>query len=64
MLPRREPVSKARAADRQETGLLRGVIAVAAAALVSSAFLLAPEHPEQQASICRQHHSADACRVW
>ena len=64
MLPRREPVRRARAEDRQETGLLRGVMAVAAAALVSSAFLLAPEQPEEQASICRQHLSADACRVW
>ena len=35
-----------------------------ASVLVSGAFLLAPEQPEQQASICQQHHSAEACRVW
>ncbi|OUX70287.1 MAG: serine protease inhibitor [Synechococcus sp. TMED90] len=64
MLPRREPIRRARAVGRQDTGLLRGVMAAAAAALVSGAFLLAPEQPEQQASICQQHHSVDACRVW
>lgn len=64
MLPRREPIRRARAVDPQDTGLLRAVMAAAAAALVSGAFLLAPEQPEQQASICQQHHSVDACRVW
>ena len=64
MLPRRAPIRRARAAAHQDTGLLRAVMAAAAAALVSGAFLLAPEQPEQQASICQQHHSVDACRVW
>ena len=64
MLPRPAAVRRTHAAGRQETVLLRGVLAAAAAALVSGAFLLAPEQPEQQASICQQHHSVDACRVW
>lgn len=64
MLPRREPIRRARAVDPQDLGLLRAVMAAAVAALVSGAFLLAPEQPEQQASICQQHHSVDACRVW
>ena len=38
--------------------------ALVAAALVTGAFVLAPEQPRQQASICERHHSAAACRVW
>jgi len=38
--------------------------ALVAAACISGAFLLAPEQPEQQASICQRHNSVDACRVW
>ena len=35
-----------------------------ATALVTGAFVLAPEQPQQQASICERHHSAAVCRVW
>jgi len=35
-----------------------------AAACMTGAFLLAPEQPEQQASICERHQSVAACRVW
>ena len=35
-----------------------------AAALITGAFLLAPERPEQSASICQRYHSVEACRVW
>ncbi|OUW47471.1 MAG: hypothetical protein CBD47_04645 [Synechococcus sp. TMED187] len=38
--------------------------ALMAAALVTGAFVLAPEQPQQQASICERHHSVSACRVW
>ena len=38
--------------------------ALMAAALVTGAFMLAPEQPRQQASICERHHSVAACRVW
>ena len=38
--------------------------ALMAAALVTGAFVLAPEQPHQQASICERHHSSAACRVW
>ena len=64
MLPRQATVRRTRATGRQQTALLRSVLAAAAAALVGGAFLLAPEQPERQASICQQHHSVDACRVW
>jgi len=46
------------------TALRRLAATVFASVLVSAAFVLAPEQPEQQASICLQHHSAEACRVW
>ncbi len=26
--------------------------------------LLAPENPQQQASICERHNSVEACQVW
>lgn len=32
--------------------------------LVTFAIAVAPERPEQLASICEKHHSVDACRVW
>ena len=34
------------------------------AALLTGAMLLAPEQPEQQASICQRHHPVVACQVW
>ena len=33
-------------------------------ALLTGAMLLAPEQPEQQASICQRHHPVVACQVW
>ena len=48
----------------ESTALRRLAATVFASVLVSAAFVLAPEQPEQQASICQQHHSAEACRVW
>ena len=48
-----------------ESAVLRRLAATLfASVLVSAAFVLAPEQPQQQASICQQHHSAEACRVW
>lgn len=44
--------------------LPQSVGALMTAALVTGAFVLAPEQPQQQASICERHHSADVCRVW
>jgi len=38
--------------------------ALMASALVTGAFVLAPEQPRQQAFICERHHSVAACRVW
>ena len=34
------------------------------AALLTGAMLVAPEQPEQQASICQRHHPVVACQVW
>ena len=44
--------------------LPQSVGALMTAALVTGAFVLAPEQPQQQASICERHHSPDVCRVW
>ena len=64
MLPRNAG-KRTTAMSTGETAALRRVAATLfAAVLVSGAFLLAPEQPQQQASICQQHHSAEACRVW
>ena len=48
----------------ERAALRRVAASLFASMLVSGAFLLAPEQPQQQASICQQHHSAEACRVW
>ena len=34
------------------------------AGLIIGALVIAPEEPDQQASICLRHHSPAACRVW
>ncbi|QNI72136.1 putative conserved membrane protein [Synechococcus sp. NOUM97013] len=64
MLPPCDGSRVIRAAERQTIPLDRVFKALAASALLGAAFLLAPEQPEQQASICQQHHSVEACRVW
>ena len=64
MLPPCDGSRVIRAAERQSIHLQRVIKALAASALLGAAFLLAPEQPEQQASICQQHHSVEACRVW
>ena len=64
MLPPCEGRRVIRASERQWVPLPRVIKALAASALLGAAFLLAPEQPEQQASICQQHHSVEACRVW
>ena len=51
-------------ARRPVMRLPQSVGALMTAALVTGAFVLAPEQPQQQASICERHHSADVCRVW
>ena len=64
MLPR-SVGNRSIAMSKGEGNALRRLAAtVFASVLVSAAFVLAPEQPEQQASICQQHHSAEACRVW
>ena len=64
MLPRRS-FNRGNALSAGESTALRRLAATLfASVLVSGAFVLAPEQPEQQASICQQHHSAEACRVW
>jgi hypothetical protein len=37
---------------------------VVALGLVLSAFLLAPEQPQELAAICERHNGISACRVW
>ena len=64
MLPPCDGSRVIRAAERQSISLQRVIKTLAASALLGAAFLLAPEQPEQQASICQQHHSIEACRVW
>ncbi|MAN19410.1 MAG: serine protease inhibitor [Synechococcus sp. EAC657] len=64
MLPSCDGSRVIRASERQWIPLGRLVKALVASALLGAAFLLAPEQPEQQASICQQHHSVEACRVW
>ncbi len=63
MLPERQ-LSRGHGARSSEQAVVRAGSALLAAALVTAAFLLAPERPEQRASICQEHHSAAACRVW
>ena len=63
MLPQSR-VSRRDHAQVQDTALVRTGSALLAAALVTGALLLAPERPEQRASICQQYHSEAACRVW
>ena len=63
MLPQSR-VSRRGRAQAQDIARLRTGSALLAAALVTGALLLAPERPEQSASICQHYHSAAACRVW
>ena len=64
MLPRSAGDRSVVLATGEVAALHRLAATLFASLLVSGAFLLAPEQPEQQASICQQHHSAEACRVW
>ena len=64
MLPRRSFNRGIALSSGESTALRRLAATLFASVLVSGAFVLAPEQPEQQASICQQHHSAEACRVW
>ena len=64
MLPRIAGNRSIAMPTEESTALRRLAATVFASVLVSAAFVLAPEQPEQQASICQQHHSAEACRVW
>ena len=64
MLPRRSFNRGIALSTGESTSLRRLAATLFASVLVSGAFVLAPEQPEQQASICQQHHSAEACRVW
>jgi len=63
MLPQSR-LSRRDRAQAQDTPRLRTASALLAAALVTGAFLLAPDRPEQSASICEHYHSEAACRVW
>ncbi len=64
MLPSCGGSRDSKASERQWMPLHGAIKALAASALLGAAFLLAPEQPQQQASICQQHHSVEACRVW
>ena len=64
MLPRSTSDRSIDIPTGEAAALRRLAATLFASVLVSGAFLLAPEQPEQQASICQQHHSAEACRVW
>ena len=64
MLPRRSFNRGIALSTGESIALRRLAATLFASVLVSGAFVLAPEQPEQQASICQQHHSAEACRVW
>ncbi|MEJ6584692.1 MAG: serine protease inhibitor [Synechococcus sp. ChSW.bin.154] len=63
MLPQSR-VSRRDRAQPQDTSRVRIGSALLAAALVSGALLMAPDQPEQSASICQHYHSEAACRVW
>jgi hypothetical protein len=63
MLPQTR-VSRRDRAQAQDIARVRSGSALLAAALVTGALLMAPERPEQSASICQHYHSAAACRVW
>ena len=63
MLPQSR-LSRRGRAQAQDIARVRTGSALLAAALVTGALLLAPERPEQNASICQHYHSAAACRVW
>ena len=63
MLPQSR-LSRRGRAQAQDIARVRTGSALLAAALVTGALLLAPERPEQSASICQHYHSAAACRVW
>ena len=63
MLPQNR-VSRRDRAQPQDTSRVRIGSALLAAALVTGALLMAPDQPEQSASICQHYHSEAACRVW
>ncbi|WP_244279411.1 serine protease inhibitor [Synechococcus sp. UW179A] len=64
MLPRSADNRRIVISTGESAALRRLAATLFASVLVSAAFVLAPEQPQQQASICEQHHSAEACRVW
>lgn len=64
MLPRSAGNRSIDTSIGESSALRRLAATLFASVLVSAAFVFAPEQPEQQASICQQHHSAEACRVW
>lgn len=64
MLPRSADSRRVLRSAGEREALHRLAATVFASVVVVGAFLLAPEKPEQQASICQQHHSVEACRVW
>ena len=63
MLPQSR-VSRRDRAQSQDTSRVRTGSALLAAALVTGALLMAPDQPEQSASICEHYQSEAACRVW
>ena len=63
MLPQSRATRRHRARAQDTPGVRTGS-ALLAAALVTGALLIAPDRPEQSASICQHYHSEAACRVW
>jgi hypothetical protein len=63
MLPQSR-ASRRHRAKVQDTARVRTCSALFAAAMVTGALLMAPDRPEQSASICQHYHSEAACRVW
>ena len=63
MLPQSQVLRRDRA-KAKDTAWVRTGSALLAGALVTGALLIAPDRPEQSASICQHYHSEAACRVW
>jgi hypothetical protein len=63
MLPQSR-ASRRHRAKVQDTARVRTGSALFVAAMVTGALLMAPDRPEQSASICQHYHSEAACRVW
>ena len=64
MLPRSAGNRSILISTGENVALRRLATTLFASVLVSAAFVFVPEQPQRQASICQQHHSAEACRVW